>query len=184
MYATVAMATGAASSVDLRNSWIWDSGTDSNVCNDLPSFIQYEPFVEPVDKLVSDTKFQVFGKGAVALTTRLHDGTEVRYGNLISTSHLESKDVGYDFRTKRLVTSQGKEWCQLLHKHGLYFAKYATQPAQLTSSLSASPSSLSMSATVMAIRTWPTMSYRFCRTLALTPRACRPGDSPRYPSKQ
>lgn len=73
VYSTVTMSTAAATDYDLRNSWLLDSAADSNICNDLGCFAEYERYYEPVNMLTGNASSSALERMIAIVNAQRHD---------------------------------------------------------------------------------------------------------------
>lgn len=167
-FTTITMAALSDQELDLHSCWILDCGSDSNVCNDLSCFTDYNVYKEPVEKLTGDSTSKALGVGKVKIDVVLPNGKKDRYEitnveyipgmhtNIISQSHLYTKGVYHNGRFNTMnFLSNDSPWCKLTARHGLYFIIYNTRSVTHGVPAFQKPSCLSTS---MAIRSRPTVS--------------------------
>ena len=113
----------------LRNTWCYDTCSDSHVCNDITKFINYQPTESIIH--VGDTYSTIEGTGTVLISpTQTTNGPIVLelkntayipkfHANLISGSLAKKAGIFFNNRTNQLERQNGQSICQMKEEFGI-----------------------------------------------------------------
>lgn len=130
------MATGVNSGYELANSFIFDSGSDTHVCNDHSRFSDYHqaPFGDEVR--IGDTFAEIKGYGTVTVKPKGYGGEPCTFTlmevahipgfhtNILSAERAEIAGIWWNPRLRRLENIDGKPLCEVQKMFGQNVIEY------------------------------------------------------------